>query len=277
DVVDVPAPTDLEVLARAAGTTVDELSGLNPELKRWCTPPQPDGKPYRLRVPTGHAATFAESYPKLAPAERLSFKVHKVKRGDTLSSIAAAYASAPEAIMQMNRLRNPRSLKVSTELIIPVPSGRASKEGRPDAAMERQVARAKRSGFTAAKPEEEVPAGTQNKAVATGPIKTEQVSGRTRVTYGVQSGDSLWAISQRFNCSVDDLRKWNGLSRHARRLQVGAMLSVWPGEPSAAPVQNVGGTLVAAKSADPGSGKKTHQLVAGESLWTVAQQYGLSV
>jgi peptidoglycan lytic transglycosylase D len=275
DTVDVPAPTDLEVLARAAGTTVDELSELNPELKRWCTPPLPGGQSYHLRVPPGQGAVFAENYPKLAPAERLSFKVHKVKRGDTLSSIAAAYASAPEAIMQMNRLRNPRSLKVSTELIIPVPSARASREGRPDAAMERQVARAKRSGFAAAKPEEEVPAGASNKAVAVGPVKTEVVSGKTRITYGVQNGDSLWVISQRFNCSVDDLRKWNGLARHARRLQVGTLLSVWPGEaPAAAPVQNVGGTLVAsAKVPAP----KTHLLVAGDSLWSVAQHYGLSV
>jgi len=282
DTVDVPAPTDIEVLARAAGSTVDELTELNPELKRWCTPPMPNGKAYQLRVPSGQGKVFAENYPKLAPAERLSFKVHKVKRGDTLSSIAAAYASAPEAIMQMNRLRNPRALKVSTELIIPVPSARASHEGRPDAALERQVARAKKSGFTAAKPEEEVPAGASNKAVAVGPIKTEVVNGKTRLTYGVQSGDSLWVIGQRFNCSVDDLRKWNGLGRHGRRLQVGTVLSVWPGEqPAAAPVQNVGGTLVASSSPSPsskgGPAPKTHLLAAGESLWSVAQQYGLSV
>src|SRR6185295_4321117 len=165
---------------------------------------------------------------------------------------------------------------------IPVPSARASHEGRPDAALERQVARAKKSGFTAAKPEEEVPAGTSNKAVAVGPIKTEVVNGKTRLTYGVQSGDSLWVIGQRFNCSVDDLRKWNGLGRHGRRLQVGTVLSVWPGEqPAAAPVQNVGGTLVASSSPSPspkgGPAPKTHLLAAGESLWSVAQQYGLSV
>jgi len=286
DVVDVPAPTDLEVLARAAGATVEELSELNPELKRWCTPPMPEGKAYRLRVPPGRAPLFAANYPKLAPAERLAFKVHRVKRGDTLSGIAATYASAPEAIMQMNRLRNSRALRVSTELIIPVPSARAAKDGRADSALDRQVARARRSGFAAARPEEEVPAGAGNKAVATGPIKTEVVNGKTRITYGVQNGDSLWVIGQRFNCSVDDLKKWNGMTRHARRLQVGTVLSVWPGEAPAAPVQNVGGTLVAPKAqvvaavAAPAGGnasKKTHLLVAGDSLWSVAQQYGLSV
>jgi membrane-bound lytic murein transglycosylase D len=48
----------------------------------------------------------------------------------------------------------------------------------------------------------------------------------------------------------------------------------------------VGGTLVAPKAqvvaavAAPAGGnasKKTHLLVAGDSLWSVAQQYGLSV
>ena len=39
-------------------------------------------------------------------------------------------------------------------------------------------------------------------------------------------GDSLWAISQRFNVTVDELRKWNRLT--GRGLQAGAVLTVWP-------------------------------------------------
>jgi membrane-bound lytic murein transglycosylase D len=246
DEVEVPAPTDLEILARAAGVTAHEITDLNPELKRWCTPPLPGGAAYKLRVPKGQGAIFRENYPKIAPAERLTFKVHRIRRGDTLSRIAALHRSAPEAIMQINRLRNPRSLRVDTELIIPVPGGRAAKAGQPDAALERQVARARRSGFQPVRPEEEVPAGTSTRSVATGPIKTDVVNGRTRITYGVQPGDTLWAIGQRFDCSVEDLRRWNKLGRRSRRLQVGTVLSVWPGD-RAAPVQNVAGTLVAPK------------------------------
>lgn len=224
DEVQVPAPTDLEVIARAAGVATQEIMELNPELKRWCTPPTPNGAPYRLRVPKGQGTVFQAKYPQIASGERLTFKVHRIRRGDTLSGIATLHGSAQEAIMHINRLKNPRSLRVNTELIIPVPSA---------GTLQRHVARARRSGFQPVRPDEEVPAGTATRTVATGPIKTEVINGRTRLTYGVQAGDSLWAISQRFDCTVEDLRRWNGLGRRSRRLQVGAILSVYPGEAAA--------------------------------------------
>lgn len=283
DEVKVTAPTDLEVLARAAEVSVEQIQDLNPELKRWCTPPPVNKDGYTLRIPKGRATSFAENYAKIAPQERLTFKIHKVKRGETLSGIALAYHSAPEAILQINRLRNVRALRVNAELAIPIPSARAGKEGQADSMLERQVARARRAGFVPVRPEEEVPAGANQRSVATGPIKTEVIGGKTRITYGVQSGDSLWTISQRFNCSVDDLKRWNNLSRRARRLQVGTVLAVWPGE-TPAKVEDRGGTLIAQKAdakpqvaAEPGTKKTVHQLAAGETLWSVAQRYGVTV
>ena len=268
DEVPLTSPTDLQVIARSAGVPVEEIIDLNPELKRWCTPPASERAPYLLRLPKGTQEHFAENLAKIAPQERLTFQVHKVKKGDTLSAIAAAYHSAPEAIMQFNRMRNARSLRLNTELVIPVPDRRAPTP-HAEAALDRQVAQARRSGFVAHRPEEEIPAGTPAAPVATGPIATETIGGKTRITYGVQSGDSLWAISQRFNCSVEDLRRWNNLSPRARRLSVGTRLHVWPGE---APIQVKQGTVVAEK------GKKTvHQLAAGETLWSVAQRYNVSI
>ena len=71
----------------------------------------------------------------------------------------------------------------------------------------------------------------------TGTVKTEVVDGKTRVTYGVQDGDCLWAIAQRFNVTVEQLQTWNALGKSARKgLQVGTMLTVWPG-PAAAPIE----------------------------------------
>jgi membrane-bound lytic murein transglycosylase D len=227
DEVPIPDATDLEVIARAAGVTVEQIHDLNPELQRWCTPPATEKAPYLLRLPKGSAATFATHFAQVAPHERLTFRAHEVKRGDTLSQIAAAYGSVPEAIMRVNGLKNVRALKLHAVLMVPIPSGNAQREGRRDAAFERQVARARRGGYVA-RPEEEIPAGTPNKPVATGPIKTEQVNGRTHITYGVQSGDSLWAISQRFHCSVEELRQWNNLPPNSTRgLKVGTVLEIW--------------------------------------------------
>ncbi len=270
DEVSLTSATDLEVVARAAGVKLQDLVDLNPELKRWCTPPSTEKKPYLLRLPKGTQETFALNFAKVAPQERLTYQVHRVKRGDTLSGIASKYGSAPEAIMQLNRLRNARALKVNSELAIPVPA-RASKV----AGLERQVAQARRSGFVAHRPEEEVPAGAGNKAVASGPYRTEQVNGRTRVTYTVQSGDSLWAIGQKFNASVEELRRWNNLQAR-RGLAVGTELELWPEQ--APKLAERAGTVIAAKVQPPAAGtSRTHTMASGDTLWSIAQKYSVSV
>ena len=112
-----------------------------------------------------------------------------------------------------------------------------------------------------------------------------------------QSGDSMWTIAQRFAVSVEDLQTWNSLGKKARKgLQVGTVLTVWPG-PGAAPIEvkpavavaqterpaipvqpaapsaKAAVTPVTAVANKPGM----HQLAEGETLWSVAQQYGVSV
>ena len=59
--------TDLDVIARAAGVEVTAVQELNPELRRWCTPPASTKNPYVLRLPTGTAPRFTENFSKLPP------------------------------------------------------------------------------------------------------------------------------------------------------------------------------------------------------------------
>ncbi len=272
DEVKLADATDLDVIARSAGVSVKAVQDLNPELKRWCTPPASEKKSYTLRLPKGTAAQFAQNFKQLSPKERLSFRIHKVRRGDTLSQIARAYGSAPEAILTFNRLKSARSLRINSELAIPVPAGRGGK-----GALERKVAQARRGGVTVLRPEEEIPAGTRSAPVASGPIQSEVINGRTRITYGVQPGDSLWAIAQRFHVTVEDLRRWNNLPRRKRGLRVGTIIHVWPGSPSPQ-VEERAGTVVANREASKGSGRPAmHTLAAGETLWSVAQRYGVTV
>ena len=299
DEVSLSEATDLDVVARAAEAPVEQIRALNPELRRWCTPPASRERPYALRIPAGTAETFLANLARIAPRERLTFRIHRVVRGDTLSRIAAAYHSAPEAIALFNHLKNVRMLRVNTELAVPVPSAKAES---PAAALERQVARARARGVTVASPEEEVPAGTPTRrSTASGVLKTETIEGKTRVTYGVQSGDSLWTIAQRFGVTVEDLKQWNhfgALGRRSRGLQIGSVVEVWPAPGTqvappppasaanppmvalagAASVPTTGGASAPAAPASPSEPRPTRHLLApGETLWSVAQRYGLSV
>lgn len=230
DELPLDTQVDLEVLARLSGTTLEEIKTLNPEIKRWCTPPASAKEPYLVRVPKGQAESTAAAVAKLGPSERLAFKVHRVARGDTLSRIAVQYASAAEAIMRVNGIKSARSLRLGADLLIPVPSAAALEAGRPDKVIERQVARARRNGLQA-RPEEEVPAGAHSLGTApAGTVAAASVGGKTKVTYGISSGDSLWSIAQRFDVSVGDLRNWNeALPRSAQGLRSGMALTVWPG------------------------------------------------
>jgi membrane-bound lytic murein transglycosylase D len=280
DEVKINDATDLDVIARAAGVSVVDIQELNPELRRWCTPPASAKNPYVLRLPQGTAARFAENFARIAPKERFTFRVHRVKRGDTLSQIALTYGTAPEAILQMNQLKSVKTLRLNAELVIPVPAGRGTNKADGESALARKVAQARRSGVTVMRPEDEVPAGTPRGPVATGPIKTESINGRKRITYGVQSGDSLWAIAQRFQVNVEDMRKWNNLTVRASKkaLKVGSVLYVWP-DSAPRQVEERSGTVIAqrAPAANAGRPGTVHELAAGESIWSVAQRYGVTV
>jgi len=213
-------PADLEVLAKAAEVSVDEIKELNPELRRWCTPPATEEEPYVLKLPKGTLSRFTEAWSKIPRTERLTYRVHKIQRGDTLSQISRTYGSAPEAITRMNALKNPRALRLGMELVIPVT------ERTSERTSERPSVQARRGKVEALRPETETSTGT-SAPVASGPQTQKVVNGQTQVTYGVQSGDSLWTIAQKFGVSVSDLRKWNMLGRGKRSLRAGSLLVIW--------------------------------------------------
>ncbi|HSN92756.1 MAG TPA: LysM peptidoglycan-binding domain-containing protein [Anaeromyxobacteraceae bacterium] len=198
--VEIPDATLLAVLARAAGIGERELIDLNPELRRACTPP----RPYRLKIPKASVEKFAASWPTLKDRVRLTFAGHVVRRGDTLSGIAARYGVPTQGILEMNRIRSARRLRPGQELLIPRPVG----------------------GGTLARAETpRRPAEPRQEPVAEAP------QGKTRATHLVQPGDTLWSISQRFGVTLGELCRWNGIVNPRRHtLQVGRTLVVFTGE-----------------------------------------------
>jgi membrane-bound lytic murein transglycosylase D len=65
--VRVPGATELRAVARAAGTTLEEIRALNPQHIKSMTPP---GRYSNVRVPIGAAADFSEAFSKIPKEER---------------------------------------------------------------------------------------------------------------------------------------------------------------------------------------------------------------
>ncbi len=81
---------DFKVLAECAGTEVETLQELNPELLRLHTPAGVTG--YRLRIPLGSRGTFASNYAQIPADQKKQWVMHKVRKGQTsIAKIAAQY------------------------------------------------------------------------------------------------------------------------------------------------------------------------------------------
>lgn len=121
DEVEVPDATTLDVLASAAEVDEQTMRSLNPELFRGFTPP---GRSWRLRVPEGRGATFAENYAKVPQDRRMTVVEHSVEPGETLSHIARRYGVTVSELQAANPEVRPRYLRVGARLTVPILLGR---------------------------------------------------------------------------------------------------------------------------------------------------------
>lgn len=118
--VNIPQPTDIKVIAKAAGTTIRELKSLNPELKRWFTPPNDTN--YTIKIPAESVDIFKENMALIPTPERVNFLRHKVKRGESLWEISRRYRTSIKPILYLNNLRSARFIREGSTLVIPIRS-----------------------------------------------------------------------------------------------------------------------------------------------------------
>jgi membrane-bound lytic murein transglycosylase D len=101
DTVEINHPAKLGSWAATLGIDASELEFLNPELRYQSTP----DKPYTLRVPVGSGDRLlaaATKVPKYVPPE---YAQHKVRAGETLSTIARRYGTSVSTLQRINNLR----------------------------------------------------------------------------------------------------------------------------------------------------------------------------
>ncbi len=114
DKVFVPPATSLTKIAKAAETDLSTIQDLNPALTRGKTPP--NIAQFEIRIPPGKKEAFERNFSLM---NSLNGKVHKVKRGETLSMIAKKYNVDLQALCQNNSLSPKSRIKPGMKIILP--------------------------------------------------------------------------------------------------------------------------------------------------------------
>lgn len=225
-VVNLEKPLDLAKAAELSDTDIETIYRLNPGLNRWSTPPEGPG---RLLLPKGTKEEFEEGLAKLDPSERVQWTRHEVEQGEALSTIASRYNTTVSVLQDVNDLRG-TSITAGDHLLIPTSS-----------ASDREYALSKSQRLAS--------------------IRGSGPSDRSKTVHRVQPGDSLWAISRRFDVDVDKLAKWNGMAP-GDTLSPGQELAIW---------------VEGGDDGGDGSSELQYQVRQGDSLWSIARKFNVSV
>lgn len=116
DDVTVPDETELAVIARLLDVPADTIAVLNPRYRTGVTP---RGRPAPIRVPVGTADRFRIAYAALPEDRRVTVRWHVVRRGETLSGVAARYGTSVRTLQQTNGISRPDRLQIGTRLRVP--------------------------------------------------------------------------------------------------------------------------------------------------------------
>ncbi|OUS07038.1 lytic transglycosylase [Gammaproteobacteria bacterium 42_54_T18] len=244
---------DMAQAATLAELTIDELYTLNPGFNRWAT--DPNG-PHSLLLPIKKAEAFTVRLSKLPKEERVTWSRYKIKSGDSLISIARANKTTPSMIRDVNHIKGNKIIAGKTILI---PSATQSSKAYRLALDQRMKAKTSRavkgkrrvhhyvqSGDSFWKISKQYKVNTRSLAKWNGMAPTDPLvtgkkltvwvtnksstgrkSGRIRkVNYKARNGDSYARIADKFNVSINEIKRWNKVDLK-RYLQPGQLLTLY--------------------------------------------------
>jgi LysM repeat protein len=172
-------------------------------------------------IPTKTAPTYTIQKVKIT---------HKVKSGESLSTIAKKYKVTVAELKSWNSLSSDKlsigkALKVITKKSVPVKQSGTQIQAEPlvaDAAVKEEV---KIEEPRAAPKKTEIPNETKEVVF----VSTKSPSATTKATgdvisHTVKPGESLFLLAKMYGSSIEELVQWNGLT--SNNIKVGQMLQV---------------------------------------------------
>ncbi|VUD47382.1 Membrane-bound lytic murein transglycosylase D [Thalassocella blandensis] len=232
ETVEINSQIDLAQAADMAEIDMDELYHLNPGFNRWATDPK---GPHRLLVPLGQGPLMSEKLAAIAPEDRVTWDRYTIKNGDTLSSIAAKYNVSVASLKSINDLRG-SNIRAGKKLMVPI----ATKDDSHYSFSSSQRLAKKQAAY-------------------------DKKENGQAIDYVVQSGDSFWSISRKYDVSVRKLAKWNNLAPRDP-IKPGQTLKIWTDLPT---IKNFSAGSVVRKV--------SYRVRSGDSLSRIASKFSLNV
>jgi len=232
--VDTKSQIDLALAAELAELDMDTLYSYNPAFNRWATAPE---GPHRLLLPYHNAEKFKANLALFPEDQRVQWKRHKIKTGETLSHIAVKYDTSVKELRRINSIKG-NNIRAGKHLLIPVASR--------DQATYRL-------------------SSTQRKKA----LQSTKRDNKTRINHIVQNGESFWTISRKYKVNMHKLARWNGMAVRDP-LRKGQKLVVWTDNRGKSVVA---GRHKPAHTIRPIS----YTVRNGDSLYRIANRYSVSI
>lgn len=245
DTVHLSDCIDLNKIAEGIGIEYTALKRLNPHITRWCTPP--DIENVTVYLPPGLSDTCKKFFTTLSDEDKVRWYRYRIKSGDNLISIARRFKVSVNAIKSVNKLRS-SFIVAGRSLYIPIP---VSKKYPPISSHNpSQIA--------------------QNKQHRPSSTVTDQElkNQGTSFKYTIRFGETLYGIAEQYNMSVQEICRWNCIS-NPRMIRAGTVLTLY----EKSKVKNRT-TAVATESP---ANKKVYTVQAGDNLYSIAQQLGITM
>jgi membrane-bound lytic murein transglycosylase D len=129
DLVKIDRSLPLSTVAQLSGASTDTIKELNPALRQGVVPPQG----YAVRLPKGTKEAFQIAYANYESIGRNqkttgastngAKRKHRVRRGETVASIAEQFNVPVQYLLRANHIRDPRSLQAGRTLDVPQVAG----------------------------------------------------------------------------------------------------------------------------------------------------------
>jgi membrane-bound lytic murein transglycosylase D len=251
--------TPVAELARIGGLAPESIERLNPHLLRRSTPP---GR-YKVWVPAGTGAALQQAYLGSEFRRNQGQATYVVRRGDSLGRIAQRAGLRGAEVRTLNPGVDFDALKAGERLRLPALAVQRIEAAATTAASAAAPVAAAEAPRAAAAP----PRAAAAPAAAPAATARRDVSANT-VAHEVASGETLWAIARRYEVSVSEIEKASGLQNSA--IRVGQRLSI----PAAAGAATASAARPAAGAAPKAA---EHVVRSGETLWSIAREYGSTV